>query len=92
MRNWCSNCLKVMGEKDEVDGFLEAAKGVDLAMPAGMTEMELDFDRLPPTPPDIPREARGEWRKEHWGTSWSCYIDPAYPDEGRWKRNAGRRF
>lgn len=71
MPNWCENHLTVKGQTDEVQAFLEAAKGVDDV--SGKT-LVLSFNALFPQPEGLVGGVC-DWRTAHWGTKWE--TDPS---------------
>jgi hypothetical protein len=43
----------------------------------GLQTFDFDFDVFHPTPKDLTDEGIIAWRRENWGTKWSC-IEPTF--------------
>ena len=86
MPNWCENSLSVTGEKEDVDAFVEKAKGTGWS-PTQEEENPLDCNKFIPMPKEVvangysAREDENisngfDWENKYWGTKWgACEVD-----------------
>ncbi len=85
MPNWCSNSLRVIGPKSEIDRFLQKAQGCGVR---GSERLSLDFNKFMPVPEEVvaagvilnersgfKESAIFNWCAEKWGTKWNADSD-----------------
>jgi len=87
MPNWCSNILTIEGCKEEVDNFVETAKGYGY-LPENQNTKDgftpFDFNQFIPMPPEVIENGyNGEkgmegvesgylWENNNWGVKWGA--------------------
>jgi hypothetical protein len=79
MPNWCENDLTITGKPEELQRFLDFAKGID-----GGEETALDFNQFIPYPEEYRKlnEAAKEWRKQHPEAPWTDRPRDGYNQGG----------
>jgi len=82
MPNWCSNVLRAIGSKGEIDRLLEKAQGHGVAWPEGPADecarrkLLLDLNRFVPMPSEIVTAGyvnADTWCQQNWGTRTNVY-------------------
>ncbi len=75
MPNWCQNEIRVCGDTEKVEEFMDFVKS---------DEQDFDFEKIIPFPNG--KEWDYDWCIENWDTKWNaCRVekdfDPKYGDE-----------
>jgi hypothetical protein len=75
MPNWCQNEIRVCGDTEKVEEFMDFVKS---------DEQDFDFEKIVPFPNG--KEWDYDWCIENWDTKWNaCRVekdfDPKYGDE-----------